>query len=405
MLGEFVYIVTIFESPTVATYAAFLRRDYTEAVARALGEAPPQRASQETTAITPRDVAEIERAIPVRSLDDGGIDRGVPRNRQALFVLSPPRSGSTLLRVMLAGHPQLFAAAELQLLGFNTLEERSAAYTGKFSLWLEGTVRAVMELKSCDAHEARRIMESFEESGCSTRRFYGQLQEWLGDQMLVDKSPAYATDRGALEKAENDFDRPLYVHLSRHPYAMVRSFERYHMEQVLYLKEHRFSPRQLGELIWLISHRNTLEFLEGVPADRKFHLRFEDVVTSPRETMEAMCATLGLDFHPNLIEPYQDLGSKMTDGIFEDSTPMGDTHLLERRGIDPKMADGWKGVLGDDFLSDQTWQVAAALGYERPTRADASTRAGARAGLAARRDRLRRPSAAQQRNDDLEGGA
>ncbi|MEH1949605.1 MAG: phosphopantetheine-binding protein [Nostoc sp.] len=41
-----------------------------------------------------------------------------------IFILSSPRSGSTLLRVMLAGHPSLFSPPELHLLPFNTMRER-----------------------------------------------------------------------------------------------------------------------------------------------------------------------------------------------------------------------------------------------------------------------------------------
>ncbi len=56
----------------------------------------------------------------------------------------------------------------------------------------------------------------------------------------------------------------------------------------------------------------------------------------------------------------------MTDGIYPESMPMGDTKLRARRRIDPTVADSWKGVLDDDFLGDPTWEVAARLGYERP---------------------------------------
>ena len=42
-------------------------------------------------------------------------------------------------------------ATELQLLGFNNLHERRNAYCGKFSLWLAGTLRAIMEIKGCSA--------------------------------------------------------------------------------------------------------------------------------------------------------------------------------------------------------------------------------------------------------------
>ena len=41
-----------------------------------------------------------------------------------IFLLSSPRSGSTLLRVMLAGHPDLFSPPELHLLPFSTMKER-----------------------------------------------------------------------------------------------------------------------------------------------------------------------------------------------------------------------------------------------------------------------------------------
>ncbi|MGH7929984.1 MAG: sulfotransferase, partial [Candidatus Binatia bacterium] len=81
------------------------------------------------------------------------------KHTSAVFILSPPRSGSTLLRVMLAGHARLFAPQELELLSFDTLQDRKATFSGRNSFWLEGTIRALMEIKGCDAEWARRIME------------------------------------------------------------------------------------------------------------------------------------------------------------------------------------------------------------------------------------------------------
>ena len=43
----------------------------------------------------------------------------------AAFVLSSVRSGSTLLRVMLAGHPDLFCPPELHLLPYADMRERA----------------------------------------------------------------------------------------------------------------------------------------------------------------------------------------------------------------------------------------------------------------------------------------
>lgn len=403
-LGEFIYVVTIFEAPSVAEYAAMLRRDYPAALARRFGEETPE--SSATSTATGIDAATIERfqqIIPRLSQNDSQANGS--KNPPAIFILAPPRSGTTLLRVMLAGHPQLFAAAELQLLPFNTLQERKEAFSGKFSLWLEGTIRAIMELKGCDADEAKRLMASYE-SKHSTKAFYRELQSWLEGRTLIDKSPHYALEPACLQKAERDFDNAIYIHLTRHPYAMVRSFESYHMEQVLFLHEHNFSSRQLGELVWTVSQQNILNFLDSIPSNRHYRLSYETLVSAPETTMKDLCEHLNLPYHAKLVNPYEELEGKMTDGIHADSTPMGDTRLLERQAIDPRAADSWKAATADD-LSELSWQVASSLGYERPSADNAEpvrqrTSGSGRLGLHRQR-RLKQRSAGH--NNEADDGA
>ena len=83
------------------------------------------------------------------------------------------RSGSTLLRIMLAGNPRLFAPPELQLLCFEDLAERKAAFVGYDKYLQEGATRAIMEIRQCDAAEAEAIMDRFERS---RRRHEGFLR-------------------------------------------------------------------------------------------------------------------------------------------------------------------------------------------------------------------------------------
>ena len=371
-LSEFIYVTTVFEAPSPQEYARLLRRDYRDAVARrfgvdAAGRRPEGRSAAGHDVRVDDDMLRaFVGIVPTVALEDAPPRDASDKNPRAVFVLAPPRSGTTLLRVMLAGHPRLFAASELQLLGFHSLAERERAYSGKFGLWLEGTIRVLMELLGCDADEAKKSMAEAVAAGSTTKQFYLKLQQLIGDRILVDKSPSYAMDLGALHKAERDFEEPFYVHLVRHPYSVVNSFERYHMDQVLYLRPHTFAPRLLGELVWSASHRNTLDFLEGVPGRRQHRIRYEELVVRPREVMQGLCDQLGLEFDEGLVEPYQDLDRKMTDGLYSTSTPMGDTKLLERTSIDARAAESWKGVLEDDFLGDVTWELASRLGYERP---------------------------------------
>ncbi len=403
-LDEVIYVVTVFDTPTVAGYADFLRRDYPDAVAARFGgpvgassgseadTAGPGRGAQIRASGTgaPRrrigetDVQRMKEAVPRFPFHDPPVAEAGTRNESAIFVLAPPRSGTTLLRVMLAGHPGLFAASELQMLHFERLGQRREAFSGKYEAWLDGAVRTLMELEGRGPDEAKERMLELEAADLPVRDFYRGIQDRLDGRTLVDKTPSYALDPNALRRAERDFDRPRYIHLVRHPYAVVESFVSRHMEQILYLHDHPFDARELGELVWLLSHRSVGEFLDGVPSDRQHRMRFEDLVRKPEATMRGLCKGLDIPFDPSLLRPYENLEDKMVDGVHDDSTPMGDTRLLERDGIDPTMAERWRGVLEDDYLGDPTWSLAESLGYQRPA-ATTSSRRGAM-----RRSRLER---------------
>jgi hypothetical protein len=358
-LDEFIYVVTVFTAPTVREYAILLTSQYPVAISRRFGitagEQPAAGVLRVDEAAIRRTSDAVPRSGPYRQWRQGS------PNKPAVFILSPPRSGTTLLRVMLAGHSRLFAAPELQLLNFDTLAQRREALVGRYSPWREGTIRAVMDLEDCDAESATELMESHERSGLSAKAFFGWLQERAGNRVVVDKSPTYALDLEALRNAEHGFEAPQFIHLVRDPLAMSRSFESYHMDQILPLGENPYSGRTLGELVWTLSHRNILEFGASVPPERLLRLRFEDLVADPRSKMIEVSRFLGLDFEESLVRPYENLGSKMVDGLHSESTPMGDTRLLERDRIDPKVAIAMAPTGADPVLGEPTRRLLREL--------------------------------------------
>jgi amino acid adenylation domain-containing protein len=364
-LDEFIYVVSVFLAPTVAEYAALLERDYADAVRRRFGASRRGRVVR-ATRIDDAAITRMREIVPTFGPHPSW--RVGQPNPSAIFILSPPRSGTTLLRVMLAGHPRLFAASELQLLGFDTLGQRRAAFDGRFSPWREGTIRAVMELEGCDADVATRLMESHERDGLTCKEFYRWLQDRAGERVVVDKSPTYALDPDALRNAELGFDAPQYIHLVRDPLAMSRSFESYHMDQILFLHDHSWPGRALGELVWTLSHRNILQFAEEVPPERLLRVRFEDLVHNPRSVMTEMAAFLGLDFDEGLVRPYERLETKMVDGLHPESTPMGDTRLLERDRIDPDVVRRWARHGAGPPLGEPTLRLARRFGYNEYAR-------------------------------------
>ena len=375
-LNASIFVTTIFNHPTIAAYAKMLKKEYAAETAKLLKNLqvlPSEvtkvaKSSNLDSTISKKELGtfEFKKYIPKLSKFDSTKEKNPP----AIFILAPPRSGTSLLSLMLAGHPDLIAFNELKLLGFHTLSERNTAYQGKFSLWQEGAIRAVMALKNCTADEAKSIIHDFEQKGYTTKAFYQQLQALADPQTIVDKTPAYALDINILQKIKEDFANPIFIHLVRHPYTMVNSFEKYHLDQVLYLKEHDYTAKELGELVWLESHQNILEFLKDIPKNQQFQLRYEDLVQQPEQIIQALCAQTGLAFHPNLLTPYQNIEQKAIDGIHKDSRSMSDSNLLKFKSINAAKAEEWKSGITNNFLSDASWELAKKLGYKTPNSAN-----------------------------------
>ncbi len=364
-LETLIHVVALFDASTIADLSAYLRTRYTHAVAQAFPELSLHTgisSANEVKKIGPTHIKTFRDLIPpLLPLPHEYISQH--KNPPAIFVLSPPRSGTTLLRVMLGGHPRIFSPPDLELLPFNTLQERKGNFTTRDSSWLEGTIRAIMELRNCDGDEAKRIMAQFEEQNLTIQEFYGVLQTWIGEKTLVDKSVEYALDIETLRRSEDYFTDARYIHLIRHPYGMIQSMEDVRLEQVYFRHQHPFTPRELAELVWLVCHQNILQFLQEIPTHRHKRVYFEDLVKQPEATIRQLCNFLSLDFSPDMLEPHK--GRRMTNGIYTVSRMLGDMKFHEHKQIDAMVADRWKDRYQEDFLSDETWQLTEKLGYSR----------------------------------------
>ena len=369
-LGEVVYVVALFDAPSIAELAIYLTRHYPNAVAKLCGIESVHRgkAAGKVDSIKVAQVRELIRS-------HGAVEEAEPsagaKNPPAIFILSPPRSGSTLLRVMLGGHPSLFAPPELELLGFKTFEERASNLTGRYGFWLEGTIRAIMQLKGCSAEEAGRIMQECESERMTTKQFYASMQEWSGGRVLVDKTPSYSLDARVLKRAEDYFDNALYIHLLRHPFGMIKSFEEAKLEQVFFRHKHNYTSREIAEIIWVISHENILSFLEEIPEERQCRVRFEELVKEPEKIISGISEFLGIDPHENMLQPYAEKEQRMTNGIHPLSKMLGDIKFHEHKEINANVAERWKESYSAEELGDLTWELAERLGYESQKKSEA----------------------------------
>jgi pimeloyl-ACP methyl ester carboxylesterase len=288
--------------------------------------------------------------------------------RDPIFLLCSARSGSTLLRAMLAGHPELFAPPELMLLSFDSLDQRHRALA---HLGLDaGLVRAAMELWREDQAAAETRVESWREAGYTTERALRELVARAAPRRLVEKSPATATELAALDRARRWFPRAFYLLLVRRPEAVIESFVRMRMQR-------RFDARgadepwQVAEAHWRAAYGNATEFLAALPDSHKLVVRYEDLVASPEETARIILARMGLDYDPAVLSPYG--GGRMTDGVAGPGSPIGDPNFHLRSAIEPALSDAWRQSAPARALSPETAALASELGYRpRPRRAPAA---------------------------------
>jgi acyl transferase domain-containing protein/pimeloyl-ACP methyl ester carboxylesterase len=311
---------------------------------------------------TPEPLPLIDGVSPVEIISRPTVSEG-PILRKTLgptFILCSPRSGSTLLRVMLAGHPGLFSPPELHLLPFQGMKERLERLGSSYLT--EGLQRALMELAGLDAAESKREVERLEKEDVSVQSVYELLQEKSAPRKLIDKSPTYASDFGALQRAEMLFEGAKYIHLVRHPYPVIESFVRMRFDKLLGQSD--LDPYRLAERVWVRSNANTLQFLRSVSDDRKLSIRYEQLVRYPEETMRRVCQFLGLPFDPAVLRPYE--GLRMTDGVTNLSAPLGDVNFHNHREIEADLADAWRTIRLPTRLSSEMIALASSFEYELP---------------------------------------
>ncbi|NEQ54711.1 MAG: sulfotransferase [Leptolyngbya sp. SIO3F4] len=273
------------------------------------------------------------------------------------FVLSPPRSGSTLLRTMLDGHPQIHAPPELHLLQFDTMGARRAVLEDTHRTWMmHGLCQALQRQLKLTQRDSYLLCYDFERRDIPIADVYSLLHKHSRDGWLVDKSPNYAESETWLRRAEVMFDQPHYIFLSRHPYAAITSFVRMRLHRLNRLSpgSQREHPWLVAERVWAHSVSTILSFMQEVPPERRCHVKFEDLARSPDTTMqEAMCF-LQLEYSQLLLDPYE--GDRLIHGV-------GDRHFHKRRHIDSLVANVTSSQIPPFKLGTLTRELADQLGY------------------------------------------
>ncbi|MFC6083358.1 sulfotransferase family protein [Sphaerisporangium aureirubrum] len=184
--------------------------------------------------------------------------------RAPVFVLSPVRSGSTLLRVILNSHSRIHAPHEMHV--------RRLAVT-----MTTDPVRQAMEALGHTTSDVEHILWD--------RMLHRELVR-SGKDVLVDKTPSNVF---AHKRITTCWPDARFVFLMRHPASIAASW-------------HEADPvaRPMEEAI-----RHTYQYMRDLQEARRRHdgidVRYEALVDDPAAEMRRVCSYLGVGFEPGMI--------------------------------------------------------------------------------------------------------
>lgn len=222
---------------------------------------------------------------------------------EPIFVVGSPRSGTTMLRLMLTCHPQVVVPPEC---GF------AVWYADRYSTWTAADVPRFAD----DVAAARK----FDTWGLTR----GEVEGWLREHPVTTYADAcaevyflYAAKAGRTVQRWGDknnfhvrrvddlrdlWPRARFVHLVRDGRDVACSY--LEVAATDHPSAYRpILPTEPDEIatVWSTDVEQALAALERAAPERVVQLRYEDLVQEPEATLRTVCAGLGLAWSADML--------------------------------------------------------------------------------------------------------
>jgi len=204
-----------------------------------------------------------------------------------VFVISPPRAGSTLLQRMMGAHAEIFTHPEPHLI-------TPIAHLGVFDNVEKAPydhINAAEATKSFIRGLPAGEQDYLDALRAYTDTLYGRMLSTSESSYFLDKTPANALVLPFLQRLYPDAK---YVVLTRHPLAVFSSYANSFFDGD-WRGAHAFNPI-LERYVPAMG-----AFLRERPVPL-LHVAYEDLVTEPAAQLERIFAFLGLENDPDAVE-------------------------------------------------------------------------------------------------------
>lgn len=273
------------------------------------------------------------------------------KSKQLFFITGRGRSGTWLLQSILDTHPEICVTPEALFIihlyekyigtkKWTTQQKnnfiKDLLSEEKIKDWWQVMPKSIGELLEKyppDSH--------FSELCKAVYHDYAHRNNKANAHLLGDKNPEYSV---YIERLARLYPTAKFIHLIRDPRANVLSYQNVD-----------FDVNDVAALAyrWKKYNENIPDLQQQFP-NRILLIHYEDLLTNTQATLEKMCAFLGVDFIPDLLEFY-----KHSKNVFEWN------HKITQP-IDPQKAYAWKGKIApkdEACVFKIAGEVAAQFGY------------------------------------------
>jgi hypothetical protein len=264
-----------------------------------------------------------------------------------IFIISLPRSGSTLLQRVLGGRAELVTSSEPWLMLHPVYGRRDTGITTEYSAdWAALGVNEFLEHYTDGPEVYDDGIRAFAQT------IYANAIRKGGGHYFIDKTPRYVL---IIDDLIRLFPEARFVFLQRNPLSVLSSIVNTQVSHDLWTLE-RFSDELLKGPAAILSGIRQL-------GDRAIVVRYEDFVSGPEQELERVCGELDIRYEPGMLE-YDN--SAEVQGFMQDRTGVQQHSRPEQ-----SRAESWRDMLNDpqqihfaqNYLRGLGQETVEAFGY------------------------------------------
>lgn len=247
---------------------------------------------------------------------------------EPIFLLSPPRSFSSVVSSIIGQHPELYCFPELHLLWrddvAHVLSSKSNISQSRFAP--SGLLRALAQIHEGVQNSAscsRAWMWLSNNQTLTSKQLFDYLCEAQSPKLCIEKSPGNTRTVDRMIRLFQFYPNAKFIHLTRSVVGASKSLKEFFEHRDSNQGDRKSLRHPLVKdnyaLMWYATHKSILKFRSIVPPSNFLTIQGESVLSDPYTILPQICNWLGISNDKDCVDemlkpeksPFAFFGPKM----------------------------------------------------------------------------------------------